>query len=217
MIVATRAARARGERRLPKFLFPTFPRRPEDVRKEEMKKQVVRKMKQPPSWARSWAWWKILHTTLWHAHKLYHMILFIRRGSASSSGCWNSQAECHDTTGVISRNRPSAWHSLIPHQTLPRAPKLDHGNRRRFPPLHRRLITLNLTDNSTLCTLPQDQRLPLVVDSWSCCIPSLLKWWATFLYGHFYMVIYIWSSCYVCKVSINIIKFIRESVLLKHR
>ena len=27
----------RGERRLPKFLFPTFPRRPEDVRKEEMK------------------------------------------------------------------------------------------------------------------------------------------------------------------------------------
>ena len=38
------------------------------------------------------------------------------------------------------------------------------------------------------------------------------------LYGHFYMVIYIWSFCYVCKVSvINIIKFIRESVLLKQR
>ena len=38
------------------------------------------------------------------------------------------------------------------------------------------------------------------------------------LYGHFYMVIYIWSFCYVCKVSvINIIKFIRGSVLLKHR
>ena len=51
------------------------------------------------------------------------MTLFIRRGSASSSGCWNSQAECHDTTGVISRNKPSAWHSLTPHQTLPRAPQ----------------------------------------------------------------------------------------------
>ena len=38
------------------------------------------------------------------------------------------------------------------------------------------------------------------------------------LYGHFYMVIYIWSFCYVCRVSvINIIKFLRESVLLKHR
>ena len=37
MIVATRAARTRGERRLPKFLFPMFPRWPEDVRKEEMK------------------------------------------------------------------------------------------------------------------------------------------------------------------------------------
>ena len=87
-------------------------------------------------------------------------------------------------------------HSLTPHQTLPRAPKLDHGYRRRLPPLHRRLITLNLMDNSTLCTLPQDQRLPLVVDSWSCCIPSLLKWWATFLYGHFYMVTFIWSFIY---------------------
>ena len=43
------SARARGERRLPKFLFPTFPRRKEDVRKEEMKKQIVRKMKQHPS------------------------------------------------------------------------------------------------------------------------------------------------------------------------
>ena len=49
---------------------------------------------------------------------------------------------------------------------------------------------------------PQDQRLPLVVDSWSCCIPSLMKWWATFLYGHFYMVIYIWLFCCVCKVSV---------------
>ena len=36
--MATRAARARGERRLPKFLFPTFPRPQEDVRKEEMKR-----------------------------------------------------------------------------------------------------------------------------------------------------------------------------------
>ena len=94
---------------------------------------------------------------------------------------------------------------------------LQLGIRSSLPPLHCRLITLNLTYNSTLCTLPQDQRLPLVVDSWSCCIPSLLKWWATFLYGHFYMVIYIRSFCYVCKVSVNIIKFIRESVLLKHR
>ena len=79
--------------------------------------------------------------------------------------------------------------------------KLDHGYHRWLPLLHRRLITLNL--NSTLCTPPpQDQRLPLVLDSWSCCIPSLMKWWATFLHGHFYKVIYIWSFCYVCKVSV---------------
>ena len=56
----------------------------------------------------------------------------------------------------------------------------------------------------------QDQRLPLVVDSWSCSIPSLMKW---FLYGHLYMVILLCLQ----SVSYNIIKFIRESVLLTHR
>ena len=34
--------------------------------------------------------------------------------------------------------------------------KLDHGYRRRLPPLHRRLITLNL--NSTLCTPPPPRK-----------------------------------------------------------
>ena len=38
MIVATRAVRARGERRLPKFLFPTFPRRPEEDEKTDSEK-----------------------------------------------------------------------------------------------------------------------------------------------------------------------------------
>ena len=46
-------------------------------------------------------------------------------------------------------------------------------------------------------------------------VSNFLIW--SLLYGHYYMVIYIWSFCYVCKVSVNIIKFIRESVLLKHR
>ena len=45
MIVGMRAARALGERRLPKFLFPTLPRLQEDPRKEEMTEQTVKKMK----------------------------------------------------------------------------------------------------------------------------------------------------------------------------
>ena len=45
MIVGMRAARALGERRLPKFLFPTFSRPQEDPRKEEMTEQTVIKMK----------------------------------------------------------------------------------------------------------------------------------------------------------------------------
>ena len=40
-----RAARALGERRLPKFLFPTLPLPQEDPRKEEMTEQTVKKMK----------------------------------------------------------------------------------------------------------------------------------------------------------------------------
>ena len=56
MIVATRAARARGERRLPKFLFPTFPRPQEDVRKEEMKRTDSEKDETASKLnARSWA------------------------------------------------------------------------------------------------------------------------------------------------------------------
>ena len=183
MIVGTRAARVLGERRLPKCLFPTLPRPQEDPRKEEMTEQIVRKMKQPQSWTRSWALWKIRQTTLWPVHKHTHMTLFIRRGSAFSSGCWNSQAECHDRTGVISKSKPSPWHSRTPRQTLPKAPNQDPGYRRSLPPLHRRLITLNLTVNNTQCTPPQDQHLPVVVDSWSCCSHSLLKWRATFLWS----------------------------------
>ena len=45
MIVGMRAARAPGERRVPKFLFSTFPRPQEDPRKEEMTEQTVIKMK----------------------------------------------------------------------------------------------------------------------------------------------------------------------------
>ena len=52
MIVGMRAARALGERRLPKYLFSTIPRLfatipcpQEDPRKEEMTEQTVIKMK----------------------------------------------------------------------------------------------------------------------------------------------------------------------------
>ena len=46
MIVGMRAARTLGERRLPKFLFPTLPHPHEDQKKEEMTEQTVKK-KQP--------------------------------------------------------------------------------------------------------------------------------------------------------------------------
>ena len=45
MIVGMRAARALGERRLPKFLFPTLPHPHKGPRKEEMTEQTVKKMK----------------------------------------------------------------------------------------------------------------------------------------------------------------------------
>ena len=69
MIVGMRAARALGERRLPKFLFPTLPHRQEDPRKEEMTEQTVKKMKPYQSWTRSWALWKIQQTIWWPVHK----------------------------------------------------------------------------------------------------------------------------------------------------
>ena len=45
MIVGIRAARALGERRLPKFMFPTLPHPQEDPRKEKMTEHTVKKMK----------------------------------------------------------------------------------------------------------------------------------------------------------------------------
>ena len=217
MIVTTRAARARGERRLPKFLFPTFPCRPEDVRKEEMKKQIVRKMKQHPSWARSWAWWKILHTTLWHAHKIYHMILFFRRGSASSSGCWNSQAKMpRNNWRDFQKQAFSLAFAYTPGPSRPRisqeastsSSQADHAQLHgQQYPMHPPARPAPPTGGGFL-ELMHSQPTEMV--------SNFLIW--SLLYGHFYMVIYIWSFCYVCKVSvINIIKFIRESVLLKHR
>ena len=136
------------------------------------------------------------------------MTLFIRRGSAFSSGCWNSQAECHDRTGVISKSKPSPWHSHTPRQTLPKAPNQDPGYRRNLPPLHRRLITLNLTVNNTQCTPPPPAR-PAPPGGGGFL--ELLQSQPTEMVSHFLMVILMFAMC-----QLRSVKFIK-SVLWKHR
>ena len=175
MIVATKATRRETPTKIPVPHVPTPTRRCKKRRDEitdSEKDETGSKLNEIVGVMKDSA-----HDLVARSQSLAHD--FIRRGSASSSGCLNSQAECHDTTAVISRSKPPAWHSLTRHQTLPRAPmqarprisqeastsssQADHAQAQQHP-MH------------PPPPPPQDQRLPLVLDSWSCCIPSLMKW-----------------------------------------
>ena len=88
---------------------------------------------------------------------------------------FESTRRMHVGSGGNSKPKHSIWPCISQQQSLRKATPRDHGYRRGLLPLHRTLIKLN-----TQWTPPQDQRLPLLVASWSCYMHSLLKWWATF-------------------------------------
>ena len=201
MIVATRAARRETPTKIPVPHVPTPTRRCKKRRDEitdSEKDETGSKLNEIVGVMKDSA-----HDLVARSRSPCGTSLFIRRGSAFSSGCLNSQAECHDITAVISRSKPPPWHSLTPHQTLPWAsmqarPRISQGAS----------TSSSQADHAQSQQYPmhpppqQDQRLPLVLDSWSGCIPSLMKWWATFLHGHFYKVIYIWPFLF-CLQSVS--------------
>ena len=205
MIVGMRVARALGERRLPKFLFSTFPRPQEDPRKEEMTEQTDKD----------------------ETSSKLNEIVGVMKDSANHLVA-RSQTLAHDPREqervsffqwmleFTSRMPRQNWREFQKQAfTLacaytptdsPKATPRDHGYRRGLLPLHRKLITVN----NTQWTPPQDQQLPLLVDSSSCCNHSLLKWWATFFWSFckcFTIVVnrFCTTKCNVCKLSVKII------------
>ena len=207
MIVATRAARARGERRLPKFLFPTFPTPTRRCKKRRgWKEQIVRKDET--------------------ASKL-NEIMGVMKDSAHHLVA-RSQTLAHDS---LHQERVSFFQWMLEFTSrMPRHNCRDFQKQAFSLEIH--LHPIRLSPRPPSSTTDIAGGFHLFIAGWSrstsrTTVPyapsrktSASHWWwipgvaAVPAYwngeplsynGHFY----------VSKVSVNIIKFIRESVFVE--
>ena len=165
-----RAARALGERRLPKFLFSTFPRPQEDPRKERDdrtdsdKDETSSKLNEIVGVMKDSANHLVARSqTLAHESFFQWMLEFTSRNA--TSGNWREFQKqaftlaCAYTPTDSPQGHPSR--PRISQGSSTSSSQADHGQQYK---------------NEPPPPPPQDQRLLLLVDSWSCCNHSLLKW-----------------------------------------